>query len=537
MRGTRKGWLLVAVLMAGCETATDPPVPDLRVEDLVLEARGDTASLVAVSDGVLAVAEWESLDPSIVTVTASGLAAAVATGTARVQASVAGAVDTGIVRVLPPVHIRISELEVVTDPNGARGMGMRIRNEGGRGYYRLEFWKHGPDGRKRRVLHYTTDSEAAPGMDIIHKNYLGEDLAEWVVAYSREPVAEEPVRTSCARLDGEVEPCPSDLPDPAITADSVTVSPAGAVIQVGDTLLYAARAFARGVELTGRTVVWSTPSPDVISLSEIGQVVALKPGYGQVDATVDGITGSVALTVASEDPGQPRQTVASVQLNPARRRVWVGQGFGVAVTVYDSAMQELEGKAVSWATEDTAVARVDSTGFVTGAGHGRTRVVATADGVSGYAVVDSYARPEGAAELEFYALHSEASDPGTLEPAIDTTWVDSAGVVHDAWIRARPGSLSMQWDATGGHYSQELVLSTYIYEAGELRTVAQNEYTDEGTLERRWDYLHGREVFDFTSTTTEGLTYKATWSIPGELEVDQAVGSIAKRKYYFRLPI
>lgn len=198
------------------------------------------------------------------------------------------------------------------------------------------------------------------------------------------------------------------------------------------------------------------------------------PCAGPDSATVDGITASVALTVESDDPGQPGQ-VASVQLAPSRLRVWLGQGLGVAVTVYDSSRQEVEGMTVSWATEDTTVARVGSTGFVTGAGHGRTRVVATVEGVSGYAVVDSYARPEGAAELEFYALHSEATDPSTLEPAIDTTWVDSAGVVHDAWIRARPGALSMQWDATGGQYSQRLVLSTYIYQDGEIRTVAQNE--------------------------------------------------------------
>ena len=265
MKWTGKIWIVLAAMLAACEGTTEPVVPELRVPDLMLEARGDTASLTALSDGATATAEWESLDPSIVTVTPGGLATAVSVGTARVQASFGSAADTGTVTVLPPVDIRVSELSVVTDAGGERGMEMRIRNEGGRGYYRLEFWKHDPGGSKRRILAYGTDTEARPGLDIVHRNFLGDELADWVVAFSREPLSQEPLRTGCARLDGEAEPCPSDLPDPPPAVDSVTVWPAAAVLNVGDTVRYLARAFSNGAEITGRPVIWSTPTPDVIS--------------------------------------------------------------------------------------------------------------------------------------------------------------------------------------------------------------------------------------------------------------------------------
>lgn len=538
MRGIQKGWIVLAGLLTACDTSTVPHVPDLRVSDVTLEARGDTVELEALSDGVVAMARWESLDPSVVTVTEAGLATAVSEGVARVRASFGGAADTGTVTVLSPVDVRVSDLAVVTDPSGEQGMRMRIRNAGGRGFFQLEFWKHDPDGSKRRIVWYATETEAEPGLDVEHRNYLGDELAEWVVAYSREPMAEEPVRTSCARLDGEAAPCPSDLPDPPAAVDSVGVSPAAAVLDVGDTVRFVARAYADGVELTGRPVVWSTPSPDVISLSETGVAVALRPGYGQVNATVEGITSAVGLTVASESPGEPQDPVAWVHVAPRSLRLWVGQRWGFQPSAYDSAGRVLDDRTFSWATEDSAVATIDSAGSVTAAGHGRTRVVATSEDVDGYAVLESYARPNGAAVFAFSGLLSALEDPSTVEPSVDTTWVDGAGVAHDAWIQVRPGSLTMEWSGEEGQYSQRLVLSTYVYDVGTgVRKVAEDVYVDEGTLERWWDYAYGREYFDFTSVTTQGLTYRATWTHPGELAVEQRVGSIAKRSYYFRLEL
>ena len=325
MRGIRKYWIALAVLLAACDDVTQPNEPQLEVENVMLEARGDTASLTALVDGGSVVAEWESLDPGIVEVTAGGLARAVAAGTARVRASFAGVADTGTVTVLPAVDIRVSDLSVVTDPTGEQGVRMRVRNEGGRGFYRLEFWRHDPDGSKRRILWYVNETEAEPGLDVEHRNFLGGELAEWVVAYSREPLSEEPVRTSCARLDGDTEPCPSDVVNPPAAVDSVLVTPAAAVVYTGDTIQYIARAFADDVELSGREVVWTTPSPDVISLNATGRAIALKPGYGQVNATVEGVTVAVGVTVASGTPGNSL-TVAPISLPAATQgRVYAAQ--------------------------------------------------------------------------------------------------------------------------------------------------------------------------------------------------------------------
>lgn len=311
MRRWRSIGVLALALVAACELGTGSEVTELRVPAVTLEARGDTVRLGAHADGVAVAARWESLDSAIVTVSEDGLATAVSAGTAGVRATAGGMMATGTATVLPAVDIRLSDLGVVTDPTGERGVRMRIRNHGGRGYYAPELWKLDPDGTRRRIVRYATEFEAEPGMDIEHTNYIGDEIADWVVVYSREPIAEEAVRTACTRVDGAAG-CPSDLPDPP-AVHAVLVTPQAAVLEVGDSVLYQARAYsASGSEITGRAVAWITPSPDIIDLDERGMARARARGYGEVRATIDGVVGAVGLTVT--DPQPP--AVYSVSVGP-----------------------------------------------------------------------------------------------------------------------------------------------------------------------------------------------------------------------------
>lgn len=520
--------LLVAALAVSCDSPTELQV---FVTSVTLEARGDVAQLEARVEGSGPAPRWESLDPEIVTVTEAGLATAVAPGTATVQVHVGSHVADGRVTVLPPVDVRLSELAVVTDPSGAEGMAMRIRNHGGRGFFRLEFWDRDDRGQMRRVLFYATDSEADAWMNIRHESFLLDEPADWVAAYSREPVATEHVRTSCVALNAE-RPCPAEFPDPSAAVDSVHVTPGAAVLEVGDSLQYSATAFdANGVELTGRAVAWSTPSPDVISVSASGLVRALAAGYGEVRATVDGVGAAVGLTVPTPEPASP---VLAVMVQPSLLRFWVGQGLTLEATVLDEGGQPVQGGSVAWSVLDTAVATVDSAGFVNAVGHGETYVVASAGGVNGYANVKSFARAVDGAELSFFAT-SSAANPPTVEGSIDTTWVDGNGVEHEAFLTVTGGGLSMEWNGAGGSYTQRLELTTFILEEMTAKVVEVSEYVDTGALAVWYDYSTGIEGFTFTSEATAGLSYSALWSIPGELAVEQPVGTVAERAYYFHL--
>jgi hypothetical protein len=198
--------LALAVVAAACDSVTELP---LHVPPVTLEAVGDAAQLVASgTDGALPF--WESLDSPVVTVTPAGMAVAVAPGSARVRARLGSRTAEGTITVLPPVAVTISNFRVVTNGNGEfSGMAMQLKNEGGRGYYRLQFWKERAEGETehRIILNFTTDSEAPVGLDIQAGYHLTDEPADWVMAFSREPSSVGYTRTACVRLDAGT-PCP-----------------------------------------------------------------------------------------------------------------------------------------------------------------------------------------------------------------------------------------------------------------------------------------------------------------------------------------
>ncbi|NIY07805.1 MAG: hypothetical protein GWN02_05765 [Gemmatimonadetes bacterium] len=527
--------LLLSALVA-CDSPTGPD-PELRVVDLTLEAVGDAGRLQARLDGAEVEPTWESLDATIVSVTAAGQATAVAPGTATVRARLGDRTAEGTVTVLPPVDVRLSELAVVTDPSGNRGMRMRIRNLGGRGYYRLEFWRIGADGRHERFLHYASDAEAPVGLDIIHANYLSDETADWVLAYSREPLSQEPVRTSCVRLDGQPT-CPPDPPqepgpqEPA-AVDSVFVSPGAAVLQIGQAIQYTARVFAGGVEVMDRPVAWSTPSPNVISLTPGGVALALASGYGEVHATAGGVTGAVGLTVMTPEP-EPEPVGNVVILTGWPIRLWVGQTRPLHAVVLNSQGLPLEGRTVTWAVANPTIARVDTAGVIAGVGHGTTVVSATSGGKTGYASARSFARPVDRAGFVFAGTLSDTST-SQIATSVDTTWVDEHGVEHPAYITFGAGHLGLDWSGATSSYEQRLTLTTYITENYMVKKVAETEYVDTGTVAVLYDLFTGDHIYELRSTVTPGLVYLGRYSLPGELAVTQPIGGIAAQKYYFDL--
>lgn len=523
--------LLVPALAVACDSSTGPE-PQLHVPDLTLEAVGDAGQLVARLDGEAVAARWESLTPTIVTATEAGVATAVAAGTATVRARVGSHAADGTVTVLPAVNVQLSDLALVTDPSGNEGMRMRLRNLGGRGYYRLEFWRFAQDGSHQRVLYFGSDAEAPVGLDITYDNYLLDEPADWVLALSREPLSMAAVQTSCVRLDGQAE-CPGEAPQQPAVVDSVFVSPGAMVFAIGQTVQYEARAFASGVEVAGRPVEWSTPTTGIISLSPTGLAQALSPGYGQVEATVDGVSAAVGLTVMTPEP-EP-EPVAHIIIDTSGRpiRMWAGQIWALQVRILNTQWQPIEGHTVTWAVTDPSVATIDSVGRLQALSTGSTSVSATAGGKTAWVTMKSYLRPVDHAELAFFGMLSDTSDL-MIQPSVDTTWVDAQSVEHPAFIGFYGGHLSLDWSDASPSYEQRITMRTYIYQES-MQMVEETEYVDRGSLEVLYDLFTGEHIYRMTSSLTPGLTYLGRYSLPGELAVMQPLGSIPAMTYYFKL--
>lgn len=168
---------------------------------------------------------------------------------------------------------------------------------------------------------------------------------------------------------------------PPPTVQSVLVLPAAVSLRVGASVtLSASPRSAAGAEVPNRTVSWSSGAPAVATVSTTGVVAAVAPGSATITATVDGVTGTAAVTVTPVPVG-------AVTISPPSGSVQAGATLALSATVRDSAGSALTGRPVTWNSSAPGVATVSGSGMVTGVAPGSATIAATAEGVTGRATV------------------------------------------------------------------------------------------------------------------------------------------------------
>jgi Big-like domain-containing protein/polysaccharide lyase-like protein len=126
------------------------------------------------------------------------------------------------------------------------------------------------------------------------------------------------------------------------------------------------------------SVTWSATGGGI---SSSGLYTAgLAPGGYVVTASAGGITGTALLTITDV-------SVASVAVSPASASMSIGSTRQLSAVVRDANGNVLTGRAVTWATDSSAVATVSSGGLVTAAAVGSATITATSEGKSGAATV------------------------------------------------------------------------------------------------------------------------------------------------------
>ena len=141
---------------------------------------------------------------------------------------------------------------------------------------------------------------------------------------------------------------------------------------------------ANGATLTGRTVSWLSDNTAVATVSGSGAVVtvtAISVGTANITATSEGHAGSAVVTVVSS-------AVASVSVSFAASTIGIGRTTQATATTRDASGSVVTGRTVTWASDNTSVATVDTnTGEVRGVAAGSAHITATSEGQSGFAVV------------------------------------------------------------------------------------------------------------------------------------------------------
>jgi len=354
-------------------TITEPVPASIAIAPTsVSMVAGQTAQLTAsVRDASGAVlpgqtVAWSSANPAVATITANGTATGVAVGTTEIHASVNGLDATAAVTItpVPAASISIAPAALSLTVGDTSRVVATVRDAGGNVL------------ANRAVAWFSSN----PAVMTVSATGLVTAVGAGIAAVSA--VADGVTATAQVTV-AALPPAPVASISVALVATTLS---AGQTTQATATLRD-----AKGTILTGRTVVWSSASPEVATVSASGVVTAVSPGSASVIATSEGQTGAATVTVAAPAPAP----VATVTLT-GQTSLLVGQATQITAVLKDAAGNVLSGRTIGWTSSNLGVLTVSPTGLVTALGAGNATVTASSEGRSGSIGLTVTAPPETA---------------------------------------------------------------------------------------------------------------------------------------------
>jgi len=157
-----------------------------------------------------------------------------------------------------------------------------------------------------------------------------------------------------------------------VTVSSPTASPTvGVAVQL---TVVARDQF--GDLLAGKAVTWSTSDANVATIVPSGLLQTVAPGTVVATATIDGLPGSLTLTVVPE-------AAASVAVSSPTATPQAGETVQLTAVVRDRYGNLVPGATVGWSTSDAQIATVSASGLLQALTPGSVVVAASAGGASG----------------------------------------------------------------------------------------------------------------------------------------------------------
>lgn len=180
---------------------------------------------------------------------------------------------------------------------------------------------------------------------------------------------------------------------------AVRVSPSAVTLDVGkNASLVATPVDASGSAMGSMATTWRSANTAVAIVDANGKVTAVASGATTISATIDNQTATAAVAVSAPSPTSPPPTIGRIVVAPGVASLkWSGsidRTVQLTVTAYSSAIggSVVPGVTFTWTSNKNSVATVSTTGFVSAIADGIATISATANGVSGSAVITSTKR-------------------------------------------------------------------------------------------------------------------------------------------------
>ncbi len=312
---------------------------------------------------------WSSLDPTIASVSATGVVTAVGTGSVIIRATSEGKTGdaTLTIGVDPVASVTVSVGSVSLSAGQTTQASAVARDAIG------------------NVLNGRTVAWSSLNTNIATVSISGAVTAvaagtATIRATVESQTGDAPVTVAAPQQDPPSQQPTSPAPPPAPTTASVVVTLDSLSMVVGHaSQAHALAKDAQGNLLSGKSATWSSLNPSIATVSSSGVVTAKAAGPASIQATIDNINGSAALVVNAP----PAPTTASVVVTLDSASLLVGHTSQAYAVAKDSKGNVLSGKTATWTAGTTTVASVTSAGVVTAKTAGTSSIQATIDGING----------------------------------------------------------------------------------------------------------------------------------------------------------
>jgi hypothetical protein len=168
---------------------------------------------------------------------------------------------------------------------------------------------------------------------------------------------------------GLADTVPVAVVQPQATVAAVVVSPVTDTLTVGRTKQFVARLYdASGNTLDGRSVTWSTTSPEVAAVNSSGGVTGNEPGNATITAAADDVSGDATIQVVADAPA-----ITRIRIRPETASLTPGgtEAFAAVALLDDGSEQSV---TAAWAATGGAISAVGV--YTAGTSEGTFQVIA-----------------------------------------------------------------------------------------------------------------------------------------------------------------